>query len=227
MSQSKLTLIGMYNYFNSNNEDLFLHMSLPAGINKDIVIDNILMRGGEFEVLYSNPYFLRDSIVTWSKKWHWTFDKWLKAVNTEYNPLENYDRIEEGTETQKDESINTSNRSDTRTDNLKEISSGNDNSSVINTTSAFNSADYSPKDKSDTNTTNKNTIENTGTQSQTGTLNGTIQNDMNKTHSLRIHGNIGVTTSQQMLQSEIDVALFNLYDKIADVFLQEYIIPIY
>lgn len=47
------------------------------------------------------------------------------------------------------------------------------------------------------------------------------------THTGRIYGNIGVTTSQQMLQAELDLARFNLYQQIADIFVKELCIPIY
>ena len=63
MATSKITLIGMYNFLQESGEDLFLHLDLPTGIDKDVVKDNILMRGGEFEVLYSDPYFLKNSIL--------------------------------------------------------------------------------------------------------------------------------------------------------------------
>ena len=46
-------------------------------------------------------------------------------------------------------------------------------------------------------------------------------------HTGRIHGNIGVTTSQQMLQSELDIARFNIYEEITDLFLKELTIYTY
>lgn len=224
---SKLTLIGMYNYLNASGDDLFLNLALPTGIDKDSVIDTILLRGGEFEVIFSDPYFLKSSLMTFSKKWHWTFDRWLKAINIEYNPLENYDRIEESTDIEVNNGKNSSNRTDSRTDNLLQKTNIKDSGKVENTVSAFDSNSYSPKDETITDMNNDATTSNTGTQSQTGTINGTTENNINKTHNLHIHGNIGVLTSQQMLQSELDIAMFNLYDKIADIFLQEYVIPIY
>lgn len=227
MATSKITLIGMYNFLQESGEDLFLHLDLPTGIDKDVVKDNILMRGGEFEVLYSDPYFLRNSMLSWSKKWHWTFKKWLDLINMEYNPIENYDRYEEGSEHQTDEGRNSSNRNDTRTDNLKEQTTGSDSGTSENTVSAFDASTYQPKDKTETATNNSMSVENTGTQSQTGTINGTNNNNMNRTHNLHIHGNIGVRSSQELAFQEIDLAMFNLYDRITDVFLQEYIIPIY
>lgn len=227
MAQSKITLIGLYNFLNASGDDLFLNMALPTGIDKDAVINNILMRGGEFEVLYSEPYFIKSSLNMWSKKWHWTFKKWFDAINIEYSPLENYDRIETGTDTEAGTGSTTSEHSDTRIDNLQQNSTNNDSGSVENTVSAFDSGSYSPHDKSESTMNNTGSISNTGSQSQSGSVNGSSENTINKSHELRIHGNIGVTTSQQMLQSELDIAFFNLYDKIADVFLQEYVIPIY
>lgn len=217
----------MNNFLKSSDSDLFLNLSLPTGIDKNAVVDDILLRGGEFEVLYADPYFLRDSLVTWSKKWYWTFNRWLNAINIEYNPLENYDRMEEGTETGTDEGSISSNNTNVRTDNLIETQASTDNVTTENTVSAFDSSTYSPHDK--THTLNENTYatHNEGQQTVTNENTGTSEVNTSKQHNLHIHGNIGVTTSQQMLQSEIDIAMFNLYDKIADVFLQEYVIPIY
>ena len=44
---------------------------------------------------------------------------------------------------------------------------------------------------------------------------------------LHAFGNIGVTTSQQMLQSELDIALFNIYKKITNMYMCELTIPVY
>ena len=46
-------------------------------------------------------------------------------------------------------------------------------------------------------------------------------------HKGRVHGNIGVTTSQQMLQSELDLQLWNVYQHIADIFCKEMLITVY
>lgn len=74
MAECKITLLGFNQYLLESGSNLFMGLDLPEGIDKQTVIDNILLKGGEFEVLYSNPYFLRDSITMWSKKWYWTFE---------------------------------------------------------------------------------------------------------------------------------------------------------
>lgn len=47
------------------------------------------------------------------------------------------------------------------------------------------------------------------------------------TRTAHIHGNVGVTTSQQMLMSERDVAEFSFYDKLADEFKKRFCILVY
>lgn len=45
--------------------------------------------------------------------------------------------------------------------------------------------------------------------------------------NMHAHGNIGVTTSQQMLKSELEVAMFNLYNEISRRYMSELTIPVY
>ena len=55
----------------------------------------------------------------------------------------------------------------------------------------------------------------------------TASNSANNIRAGRTHGNIGVTTSQQMLQSELDIDRWNLYEHIADLFQDEFCIAVY
>ena len=199
MATAKMTLIGLYNV----RPDLFDNLTFPAGIDKDEARDNILMRSGEFEVLYADPDFIKDSIRIWSSKWYKTFDKWYKALNTSYDPLMNYDRREEWTDDNKGQST------------VKGKTTDLASASVENKISAYDSSVYSPDNQSTTSSSGSSTIDNTNTATNLNKRTG------------RAYGNIGVTTSQQMLEQELKVALFNMYDHIADVFLQEYVIPVY
>ena len=54
MSTMNLTLIGMYNY----DPTIFDDLTLPPEIDKQLFIDNLLMRSGEFELLYPSADFL-------------------------------------------------------------------------------------------------------------------------------------------------------------------------
>lgn len=234
-----MSLIGLFSY----RPDLFDNMTLPEGINKDILCDNILTRSADFEVLYSDPDFLKDSIRIWSAKWYRTFQKWQTALSIEYDPLSNYDRKEEWTDIGSG-SRNTSGK--TVTDGSEKRSAegesnvtGTVNDETQNDTenkvSAFNSGTYQPDSTTDTSGTSKSEIdnkntskndENVKTDSETNTTGKEDTTNTNK-RTGRAWGNIGVMTSQQMLEAELSVAEWNLYDHITDVFLREYVIPIY
>ena len=203
MSSAKITTIGFHNWMQSQNDDLFSKMNLPVGIDKDTLIDNILLRAGEFEVLYSNPFFYQNAIGVWSAKHKKTFEKWIDALSIEYNPVENYDRMEEW-----EDKSNGNSTGETK---------GNTSLNSINENkvSAFDSDLYQP-DSYNSNISNGNDNSNTKTNSSN-----------NSKHVGRVHGNIGVTTTQQMLQSELSLAVWNVYEHITDLFIEEFCIAIY
>lgn len=230
MAQYKITLIGLENYLNPERS-LFDKLTLPNGIDKETLTEVIALRCQEFELLYSDPEFLIDAISVWGRKNYRTFDKWVKALNIEYDPLYNYDRTEEyedehNGDFSREGSIESSG-SNTRTDNL--ANSTTPDTTVTHSEKAYNDANFVETSK----------------DAQTGTISGTNTgtvvdeygdesghndsgNDHYKnTHKARLFGNIGVTTSQQMLTAELDVARWNLYEHIADLFCNEFCIMVY
>lgn len=233
MSSAKITLSSFYTWFNtaSPQDDLFKNLTLPEGIDKDTLVGNILMNGGEFEVAYADPYFMQNLIGVWSNKWNRTFTKWIDALSIEYNPLENYDRTEEWEDDTKNTLNNTRthNNQDKRTLNTENKRTLNTTNTTTEEVSAYDSSNYQPSKKVTSSDTGTDTMNNTGTD--TVDYSGTIKDDGGATgnakHKGRIHGNIGVTTSQQMLQSELDIAQWNLYEHITDLFLKEFVIGIY
>ena len=207
MSQAKVTLIGMNTFFLNLNDDLFKGLTLPEGLAKKTLTDNILLQGGEFEVLYADPFFLQDAISIWADREADTFKRWVDALAIEYAPLENYDRHENWTDTlDSDGTSRTTGTNDTST-----------NGTVTTDVSAYDSSGYQPKEK----VTTSETIDNDTTENNTSTL------DNEGVHTGRIHGNIGVTTSQQMLEAELDLGYWNIYSRITDMFLKEFCIMIY
>ena len=95
MSNAKITLFGCDQYFNNINQSVFDNLVVPQTLNKETLVDNILLRGGEFELQYGDPYFIRNAIGAWSLKWQPTMKRWVDALAIQYNPLENYDRMED------------------------------------------------------------------------------------------------------------------------------------
>ena len=246
-----MTLIGTAYYMQHKNDDLFKRLILPDGINKMDFENSLLLRAGEMEVLFSDPDFFAEGIGVWGKKWYRTFEKWITALNIEYAPLENYDRMEDWTETEnideettdtitraEDETLTTESE-ENGTQNTNDSTESNTDSTTTNTVSAFNSSAYEPDSRSvnDTDTTTtvetelttQNTVDETVTKDNDITENraGTRDNDRLNRKTGRAHGNIGVTTSQQMLEAELDIAKWNLYDKMSDIFILEFLIPVY
>lgn len=227
MSEAKITVIGFNNYMESINDDLFKYFVLPDGIDVDTVKNNILIKGGDFEVLYSDPFFMQQSIDVWSKKWFDTFAKWYKALTTDYAPLENYDRIEEWTDknTGKDTHIGSGNV-DTTTE-LDNKTIDDSSSTTEHKVSAFDASTYQEKDLEENKYDNTTDFESDGKTHTETSDSKTIDTASDHTHNGHIHGNIGVTTSQAMLEAELNVRRFSLIENITDVFLREYTIPIY
>ena len=207
MSSAKITLLAMNTFFNNAGGDLFQGLTLPEGLAKDTLTNNILLQGGEFEVLYSDPFFLQNAISIWADREQATFQRWVDALAIEYAPLENYDRHEDWTDTlDSDGTSRTTGTNDTST-----------SGTVTTDVSAYDSTGYQPKEK----VTTAETIDNDTTENNTST------HDNEGVHTGRIHGNIGVTTSQQMLEAELDLGYWNIYSRITDMFLKEFCIMIY
>ena len=232
MSTMKVTLLGLQHYLLNLEDDLFKNMILPEGIDKETLTDNILLKGADFEVLYSDPYFVQDAIGLWSKKWSRTFQKWVDALAIEYSPLENYDRKEEWSDT-----LNRGVKTNARRDSGNTRTFDNTDTTTPGTTiteetqvSAYDSSSYQPSQQVTTSPTGDGDV-----LAHAGTIKdeygeGTSGSETENSKTVRdgwIHGNIGVTTSQQMLEAELKIAEWNLYEHITDLFLQEFVIPIY
>ena len=220
MSSAKITLIGLYRWLNAENIDLFdAFKSLPEGIDKETLVNLILTEGGEFEPLYADANMMKGQIELFVSQHMRTFTKWVKALAIEYNPLENYDRVEDWTDV--------NHNIESSTGNIKNNSNGNSNSNntdnTNNSVSAYDDNSMSPRDSS---ITSSNSSANSSASSNSNSItNGS--SDGNSTHTGRTHGNIGVTTSQQMLQSELDIARFNIYQHICDLFIDELLLAVY
>lgn len=68
--------------------------------DKNTLLDSIIMKGGTFEPIYTDPYFLKRMSDAWWSKWRPTFEKWYVAYEKEYEPLwdrNGYEEIEDHT----------------------------------------------------------------------------------------------------------------------------------
>lgn len=211
MPQSKITLIGLEQFL-SPDRSLFDQLELPEGIDLDTLKGTIFLRCNEFEVLYSDPEFMISAISVWGKKNYWTFDRWVKLLDKEYDPLYNKDYHEIWT--------------DTHTGNYQRAATnqnqGNSTDTGSNTHSekAYNSSDYVGTTQDSV--TNGNQFINSGSNSDSGNDSHTDN------HSYHGYGNIGITSAQELFLREAnDVAVFNMYEHIADLFCKEFCIMVY
>lgn len=210
-SETKLTILGLYEYGQFKKDDLFKNIPEMTGIDRDLLINNILEKSASFECIYPEYDYMVFSIGIWWKKWERTFTKWVKALSIKYEPLNNFDRYEDYTDKGR------------YTENGKTTDGVNGSTEAIaeNTqeVTAYNSDELRVKDRNTSSGTTK-----TKTDATSNTENEKINASYHKGH---LYGNIGVTTSQQMLQSELDISRFNLIEQITDIFLQEYCIMVY
>lgn len=262
MAQMRLTLIGLYNY----DPTLFDQMVMPAGVDSDLVKNTILQKTGEFELIYTNLDYMKNMIGFWSNKHLRTFTKWNEALNIEYDPLYNYDRMEEitigrkGSDSRSENSDLSASGSETtgttgsdskggttKSETKGSTSPAQTTTTKTNTVAAYDSSTYQPKeqttesivlntagsDSTDSegsyNEVNQRRLDESKTNSNSEYINKNAigQHTEDETHTAHLYGNIGVTTSQQMLQSELDIARFNLYEQIADLFVEDFCIMIY
>lgn len=191
-------------------------MTIPNGLNLDTLKNNIILECAELEVLYSAPSFFRWAVDAWSLKESPTWEKMYQALQIEYNPLENYDRQEEWTETGTHE--NNKAVDNTTTASGSTTSSGDAQHKVT----GYNSNSEVLQNRDITSATDTNTSSATGTGEETET------GEHSDTRQGRIHGNIGVTTSQQMLKAEFDLAPeVNMYNIITRSFRNRFCLLIY
>lgn len=189
---------------------LFDTMSLPTDGDGNTVatladiVDHILFKYGDTPLFCPEPSVMKFYIAKWSARRVAQWNRFYAAISEEYDPLENYDRHEKT-----DDDLTYGHKIVTN----NKITHGLTTESQV---SADNAATYQP----DTKAINSGNDQTNGGE----THSGKDQRD----YESRIHGNIGVTTSQQMLASELDlIPRLDLIDFIADDFREEFCLYVY
>ena len=207
-----LSIMGMYEYDNTvfdgfdspsyTDENNVIHT-----LNRDDVINNILLQCAELELIYPSFEMMKSAIGVWSASNQRSWDKLYKSMFLEYNPMWNVDANETETET-----------------NERDISrlhtgSNNENVNLINTESVqgFNSNEWSESKKN----------ANTGTDNVTINNNETVDDDNERVLTKRRTGNIGVTASQDLIKKEREIADFSIIEYITQSFKERFCLLIY
>lgn len=253
--EATLTLVGLYNY----DQSLFDNMWFPDDWDeeaKQTVVYNILAEAANLEVVYPNFDIMKTLIGVWSYKESITWMKLLNAMNAEYDPIENYHRTEErtdtisGSDTHSGDDKTTESGTDTDTESGTDTvaDSGTDSTSTSGTdtttnyVTSYDSNSFQAHDKSDL-------LHGAGESITYGKSEGTtyghkhtlgyghintlthgekITKDYTNGSSVEAYGNIGVTTSQQMLEQEIELApKLNLVNYITESFINRFCLLVY
>ncbi len=213
----------LYDYDNSIFNDIYV-----KGVSKDQLIEHFLLSFGDLTPVYQEPSYLRRHVTSVAKSLQWTIDHLWEVTQLEYNPIENYDRVESWTDsgngTFQKGNVNTeeSYQKGTATTTFGKISD------ATHKVAAFNSS--TPEVANTDNITDSGSdTQSFGVDTTTGSVtNGLDESTTSGTHEGRIHGNIGVTTSQQMMQAEIDLTkAYNFLDEVCKLYADRLLIGVW
>ena len=229
---ARLTLWGIYQY----DKTLFDNIVLPEGIDKDNLVSDIMRNSGDLYPYHQVPEYLKRNITFWFSRRLFDFDRMYKSLRMDYSPIENYDRIEDiereyidsGTDTETLTLGSSTTSSHTGTDTDRTQGGGSNEKGV----SAYNEDGYTNREKDEETHNSNNTQTYNSSVTNTGSGSDKTQTDYGKqrteTENTHIHGNIGVTTSQQMIESEMSLrAKYDIYKIIAREFEREFLVQIY
>lgn len=196
----RFTLNGFFEFFDGK---LFDSCDMPESMNKDLFVDTLICTCGELYPYYQAPYVFKHLVEVWFKRNYRNHEMMFKALLSEYNPIENYDRNEE--------TVETPNLSHTGTERIN----GTSESTAVNSVAGFNSTITQVHDQQRGSANTFNTSETTQKESGTRTIES------------RVHGNIGVTTNQMMINAELELRKYDIYKEIAMSFENEFLVQVY
>ncbi len=164
---SKLTITGLYEF----NPDVFKDFKVPDGMDRQMVIESIVMECSAFSLIYPSFTFMQMAIKNWTATEFDIWDKLYESEKLDYNPLWNVDATV-----------------------VEDI-----DGTGIGSTKGYNETRWLDNAK-------------------------TVNNDKRTT---RRTGNIGVTSSQQLLKEQREVADFSTVYYIINSFKKRFCVMIY
>ena len=294
--EATLSILGLHN---ATNGAVWDDLTVPDGIDQDVLIMSILVECAELEVLYPRPDTMKTAIGLWSVAERPIWGKLYETTILNYNPIwnkdgtvvekeskshigvdngvgdgsENLSRI--GVDNGADESSESENRigiddgagnetfrsegSSSRNQSDSASKSGDSTQQV----SAYDATTFQNREKVDTSESSSGeSTEHVIADNENQTVRDNEQNAYNatdrrsdqskkydsynadsrdyertddrdtydadeRTYERRETGNIGVTTTQQMIKEEREVDQFNIYDYIVQSFKRRFCLLVY
>lgn len=138
ITEATMSILGLYRADNTLFDEMTLPEEITSHLNEYLVIENILLKYAELEVLYPDPDVMKHAISIWSKSRLHTWNRMAEVLYEDYDPYINIKRDER--------------REITQTRNL--ASSGE----AENKVSAWNETTYSNRSKTGTSSTDTGTV---------------------------------------------------------------------
>ena len=234
-----LSVSGLYQY----DDTIFDNLHISEELDKPTLVAWILTECAELEILLPDPDVFKESVNYWSLAQMPIWQKLYESTQFDYNPIWNKDGTYTETRNLANSDTETRNlaTSDTETRNLAKTNLETRNlASSADTTgtgkvSAYNSSSFENASQdvvigsgTDTGTVD-NTGSDTGTVTRGGSDTGTVTRGGTDTGTVtrRETGNIGVTTTQQMIREEREVSQFSIYWYIVESFKSMYCLGVY
>lgn len=194
---------------------LWNDIDIDNRLDKTVLIDNILLK-------CSNAVCVTNTVADFVhlsngffKKWKYQISCLLNTQEFKYNPIWNRDgTIKEVRTIERAREENIGEDIDTKADST--LTEGRENK-----VSAFNASDYQPDSTSTTNST-RNDSENVNRDRDTNENETTAENFVQTNQ-----GNVGVTTTQSMIQEERALYDFNIYEWITTRYRDELFLRVY
>lgn len=235
MMRATMDLIAAYNYDSSILDGLVY----PEDIDGDVLKDNLLMESAEQELIYSNLDFLKSAITNWSAKQLPIWNELYATTQYEYNPIWNKDGTRKETRDLKATEDVTTNvdrvddLEDKNTRNFEDKETRDLDDDTTNSVYGFNASTDAPADKSVSNYNGTDTFNHTGTDTFNHTgrqdVDTKVDRDTTDTGTVTIteQGNIGLTSTQDLIKAQRDVVQFNIMDIIIHDFIDRFCLKVY
>ena len=196
-----------------------VHFFEPLGISSIEVYTIFTIKYFNFIYISSDVTEVASIISNLSEIYNNEYTTKVRLLLMEYNPIENYNSSE--TETTSSENTTTSGNENTTTTTTN--STSENSGETTNKVSPYDNENFN----NDNNTTTTNTTSDNATDTTTINDTGNMSSNGKSSRTLTRKGNIGVTTTQQMIESEYELRaknlVFEFLEKVSKFILLEYI----
>lgn len=154
---------------------------------------------GDLYPYYQRPETLKRQIEQFFSRYKEQFTRAWDALYSDYNPIENYDRIESWSDS--------ASTSESTSESVHASTSNSDSSanSLVNQVAPYDDETFKNRERS--------ASEGESGGLTTNNTDGKATRDELKfsNHGGRVHGNIGVKTTQSMISESLELANFDIY----------------